>query len=108
MFILKAENTEKAGHNVKPRLPGKMCTLTSVVRSQHATGQTMRICIPRTSISEYNKAFRARWCVLIQRSTEHSSLSSFVQSAILKCLYVSAIYLIIDDSTNRRPISLSL
>ena len=62
MFILKAENTEKAGHKVKP-CPGKMCTLTSVVRSQHATGQTMRICIPRTSISEYNKAFRASWCV---------------------------------------------
>ena len=38
MFILKAENTEKASHNVKPRLPGKMCTLTSVVRSQHAIG----------------------------------------------------------------------
>ena len=37
MFILKVENTEKAGHNVKP-LPGKMCTLTSVVRSQHAIG----------------------------------------------------------------------
>ena len=63
MIILKAENTEKAGHNVKPRLPGKMCTLTSVVRSQHATGQTMRICIPRSSISEINKAFRASWCV---------------------------------------------
>ena len=40
MFILKVENTEKAGRNVKPRLPGKMCTLTSVVRSQHALGQT--------------------------------------------------------------------
>ena len=41
MFILKVENTEKAGHNVKP-CPGKMCTLTSgsVVRSQHAIGQT--------------------------------------------------------------------
>ena len=39
MLILKVENTEKAGHNVKPR-PGKMCTLTSVVRSQHAIGQT--------------------------------------------------------------------
>ena len=36
MFILKVENTEKAGHDVKPRLPVKMCTLTSVVRSQHA------------------------------------------------------------------------
>ena len=57
MSILEDENTEKAGHNVKPRLPGKMCTLTSVVRSQHAIGQT--ICIPGTSISEYNKAFRA-------------------------------------------------
>ena len=72
MFILKAENTEKAGHNVKPCLPGEMCTLTSVVRSQHAIGtrsiietrlQRKRICIPHTSISEYNKAFRARWCV---------------------------------------------
>ena len=31
-----SENTEKAGHNVKPRLPGKMCTL----RSQHAIGQS--------------------------------------------------------------------
>ena len=63
MFILKVENTEKAGHNVKPR-PGKMCTLTSVVRSQHAIGlQKKTICIPRTSISEYNKAFRAGWCV---------------------------------------------
>ena len=31
---------QKAGHNVKPRLPGKICTLTSVVRSQHAIGQT--------------------------------------------------------------------
>ena len=61
MFI--PENTEKAGHNVKPRLPRKMCTLTSVVRSQHATGQKMRICIPCNSISEYNKAFRACWCV---------------------------------------------
>ena len=60
MFILKAENTEKAGHNVKPRLPGKMCTLTSVVRSQHAIGQAMRI---RTSISECIKAFRPSWCV---------------------------------------------
>ena len=39
MLILKVENTEKAGHNVKPR-PWKMCTLTSVVRSQHAIGQT--------------------------------------------------------------------
>ena len=67
MFILKAENTEKAGHNVKPHLPGKMCTLTSVVQSQHAIGQTRlqrkRTCIPRTSVSEYNKAFRASWCV---------------------------------------------
>ena len=26
----------RAGHNMKPRLPGKMCTLTSVVRNQHA------------------------------------------------------------------------
>ena len=40
MFILKAEITEKAGHNVNPRLPGKTCILTSVVRSQHAIGQT--------------------------------------------------------------------
>ena len=41
MFILKVQNTEKAGHNVKPR-PGKMCTLTSCCAesSQHAIGQT--------------------------------------------------------------------
>ena len=39
-----------------------MCTLTSVVRSQHAIGLT-RKSIPRTSISEYNKAFRASCCV---------------------------------------------
>ena len=32
MFILKTENAKKAGHNVKPRLPGKTCTLTSVVQ----------------------------------------------------------------------------
>ena len=38
MFILRAKNTEKAGHTVKPRLPGKMCTLTSFVQSQHAIG----------------------------------------------------------------------
>ena len=65
MFILKAENTEKAGHNVKPCQPGEMCTLISVVRSQHAIGtrsiietrlQRKRICIP-------HKAFRASWCV---------------------------------------------
>ena len=61
MFILKVENTEKAGRNVKPRLPGVMCTLTSVVRSQHA--RSNKICISGTSISEYNKAFRASWCV---------------------------------------------
>ena len=31
-------------------LPGKLCTLTSVVQSQHAMGQTRkRICIPRAS-----------------------------------------------------------
>ena len=41
MFILKAENTEKAGHNVKPCLPGKY-TLTSIVRSQHAIGQSLK------------------------------------------------------------------
>ena len=58
MFILKVENTEKAGHDVKPRLPGKMCTLASVVPSQHAIGQTKRICILRTS-TVYNKAFMA-------------------------------------------------
>ena len=40
-----------------------MCTLTSVVRSQHAIGQTRLVYIPRTSINEYNKAFRASWCV---------------------------------------------
>ena len=40
MLILKAENTEKADHTVKARLPGKMCTLTSIVWSQHAIGQT--------------------------------------------------------------------
>ena len=50
MFNLKVENTKIAGHNVKPRLPGKMCTSTSVVRSQHAIAKN---CIPRTSISEY-------------------------------------------------------
>ena len=38
MFIRSGENTENAGHNVKPRLPWKMCTLTSVVRSQQAIG----------------------------------------------------------------------
>ena len=38
--MYKVENTEKTGHTVKPRLPGKMCTLTSVVQSQHAISQT--------------------------------------------------------------------
>ena len=65
--MLKAGNTEKAGHNVKPRPPGKMCTFTSVVRSQHAIGQTMqrkRICIPRT------RTIRPSWLVgvFIQRT----------------------------------------
>ena len=80
MFILKAENTEKAGYNVKPRLPGKMCTLTSVVRSQHAIGQTMRrkrICILRTS-TVYNKA---SWCV-------HSAHGVCVLQNTLVCLFV--------------------
>ena len=47
MFILKAAN---ASHNVKPRLPGKMCTLTSVVRSQHAIGQTRLDCKEKGSV----------------------------------------------------------
>ena len=52
MFIHKGENTEKAGHNVKPCLPGKMCTLTSVVRSQHAIGlgQTIQDCKQKGSV----------------------------------------------------------
>ena len=56
----------KAGHNVKPRLPGKMCTLTSAVRSQHAIPRSnnakKRICILRTS-TVYNNAIMASWCV---------------------------------------------
>ena len=67
MFILKAENAEKAGHIVKPHPPRKMCTLTSVVRSQHAIGtrsnKNYKEKIPYTSISDYNNAFGASWCV---------------------------------------------
>ena len=44
-----------------------MCTLTSVVRSQHATGQSMRICMPRTSISEYTIRHSGLVGVFIQR-----------------------------------------
>ena len=36
MFILRAENTEKADHTVNPRLPG---TSTWVVQSWHAKKQ---------------------------------------------------------------------
>ena len=65
---------------MKPSLPGKMCTLTSVVQSQHAIGQTL--CIPRTSISEYNKAFRASWCV-------HSAHGVCVlQNTLVVCVFV--------------------
>ena len=64
-----SENTEKAGHNVK-MLPGKMCTLTSVVQSQHAIGQTRKkICIPRTSAVLVNTIRHSGLVgVLIQRT----------------------------------------
>ena len=64
-----------------------MCTLTSVVRSQHSIGQTRlqrkgSVYIPRTSINEYNKAFRASWCV-------HSTHGVCVlQNTLVVCLFV--------------------
>ena len=104
MFILKAENTEKVGHNAKPRLPGKMCTLTSVVRSQHATVKTKRICIPRTSISEYNKAISG---VFIQRTglcyTEHSSCKCICFKSYAKFLLTTmALHLFREKSSHKR------
>ena len=75
MLILKAENTEKASHNVKPRLPGKMCTLTPVVQSRVSmlhTGQTMQILVNTIRHSGLVGvcSFSARGLC----STEHSSL----------------------------------
>ena len=66
MFILKGENTEKAGHNVKP-CPGKMCTLTSVVRSQHAIGQT-KLTGPKV---EFPYCLGCRICAMYIKSTFH-------------------------------------
>ena len=67
MFILKVENTEKAGHDVKPRLPVKMCTLTSVVRSQHAIGQTIDNRINRMDWKQPNF-----WCPFRRAVTWYS------------------------------------
>ena len=79
MFILKVENTEKAGHDVKPRLPG--CAESACHRSNKTVKKKKLYTVPRTSISEYNKAFRASWCV-------HSAHGVCVLQNTLVCLFV--------------------
>ena len=64
MFILKAENTKKAGHNVKPRPTCEnvhldlCCAESACHRSNNEDLYTTY-----HIISEYNKAFGASWCV---------------------------------------------
>ena len=61
---------------MKPSLPGKMCTLTSVVQSQHAIGHKQEK-VP--VLIKYNKALRASsFSARGLCSTEHSSYTCTV------------------------------
>ena len=58
------------------------CCVESACHRYRSNALTMRICIPHTSISEYNKAFRASWCV-------HSAHGVCVlQNILVVCLFV--------------------
>ena len=67
-----------------------LCCAESACHKSNKTTKK-RICIPRTSISEYNKAFRASWCV-------HSAHGvGVLQNTLVVCLFVC---LFVDTKTS--------
>ena len=61
--FLKLRIQRKLTINVKPRLPGKMCTLTSVVQMAESACHRSNNAKKKDDLYQYTKAFRASWCV---------------------------------------------